>query len=95
MRVCPQCGSEEVHRSRTRTAVEHVRRAMTRKRLHHCYACDWRGWGEVTAPPAPAEQGPGLIPIALPIDGPVDLEALDLEAIDQALAGGREPLRLV
>ena len=95
MRVCLQCGSEEVHRSWTRTAVEHVRRAMTRKRLHHCYACDWRGWGEVTAPPARAEQARDLIPIALPIGGPVDLEALDLEAIDHVLADGRDPLRLV
>jgi hypothetical protein len=41
---CPSCISARVHRSRSRTLVERVRRTMTVERLFRCDSCGWRGW---------------------------------------------------
>jgi hypothetical protein len=41
---CPSCVTSRVHRSRSRTLVERVRRTMTAERLFRCDACGWRGW---------------------------------------------------
>jgi len=44
MQKCPKCGSEVVHRSRTRNQWELWRKEITGKRPYRCHACDWRGW---------------------------------------------------
>lgn len=48
MDVCPACESPRVFRSRTRTALERLRRQFTMKRPFRCHACNWRGWGTET-----------------------------------------------
>lgn len=45
MQNCPKCGSPRVHRSRSRNALERLRKLFTHKRMHRCHACGWRGWG--------------------------------------------------
>jgi hypothetical protein len=47
---CPDCGSDRVYRSRTRSAVERLRKRWSSKRLHRCHECGWRGWREETHP---------------------------------------------
>jgi predicted RNA-binding Zn-ribbon protein involved in translation (DUF1610 family) len=45
MHQCPSCGSERIHRSRTRSIWERSRKVLTSKRPYRCRACGWRGWG--------------------------------------------------
>lgn len=45
MQQCPQCRSNRIHRSRTRTFLERLRRQFSTRRLFRCEACGWRGWG--------------------------------------------------
>jgi hypothetical protein len=45
MRRCPECGSERIHLSRTKGRWEFLRRHLTKKRIHRCHTCEWRGWG--------------------------------------------------
>jgi len=40
-RPCPQCGSADVHRSRTRTAAEWIARRLG-LRLRRCHVCNFR-----------------------------------------------------
>jgi FlaA1/EpsC-like NDP-sugar epimerase len=57
---CPQCRSMRLHRSRSRTLSERLRRSLSTRRLYRCDECNWRGWliplefGEAAAAPAPA-----------------------------------------
>ena len=44
MRQCPQCKSNRVHRSRSRTRWERWRKQITGKAAYRCIDCDWRGW---------------------------------------------------
>jgi predicted RNA-binding Zn-ribbon protein involved in translation (DUF1610 family) len=44
MDICPACGSDRVFRSKSRTALERLRRQLTMKRPYRCHACNWRGW---------------------------------------------------
>ena len=41
---CPECRSENVRRSRTRSRWERWRKEITHKRPYRCRACNWRGW---------------------------------------------------
>jgi len=41
---CPSCGSRDVHRSKTRTLYERLRKAHTLSRTFRCRHCGWRGW---------------------------------------------------
>lgn len=75
MDKCPQCGSNRVHRSRTRSFAEKVRRQFSMKRLHRCHACGWRGWAIETV--KPADQRDVRVSDAPPPD---------LHAIEKALA---------
>lgn len=43
-RGCPKCGSERVHRSKARSPLERFRKRWSRKRVHRCHDCEWRGW---------------------------------------------------
>ena len=43
-RLCPACGLHAVYRSRTRSAMERIRKSMGDQRLHRCSECGWRGW---------------------------------------------------
>jgi predicted RNA-binding Zn-ribbon protein involved in translation (DUF1610 family) len=74
MTTCPSCGSNRIHRSRSRNFYERLRRQFSTKRLFRCDACGWRGWGiELERPePREEEQKPPKVP-------PPDLEALDRE----------------
>ena len=74
MTKCPSCGSNRIHRSRTRGFVERMRRQFTQKRAFRCEACGWRGWGIETD--RPHRQGD------LPIH---DVDPVDLDAIDRSL----------
>jgi FlaA1/EpsC-like NDP-sugar epimerase len=42
--TCPVCHGTDVHRSRTRSLAERLRKSMTHERLFRCHACGWRGW---------------------------------------------------
>jgi len=44
--ICPECGADNVHRSRSRGLAEPVRKSLTVKRLFRCRECGWRGWLE-------------------------------------------------
>lgn len=47
---CPNCGSESIHPSRTRTGWEKFRRRLTGRRPYRCHTCEWRGWGSDHGP---------------------------------------------
>jgi FlaA1/EpsC-like NDP-sugar epimerase len=67
--VCPACRGERVHRSRTRSIAERVKKARTTDRVFRCHDCGWRGWLPVlAAPEQPAR-----------LTSPPDLGALDVE----------------
>ena len=42
--VCSACKSTNVQRTRTLGARERFRKRFTRKRVHVCLDCGWRGW---------------------------------------------------
>ena len=42
--VCPACGGDEIHRSRSRNLYERFRKTQTDRRLFRCHQCGWRGW---------------------------------------------------
>jgi hypothetical protein len=48
--VCSACKSTNVQRTRTLGARERLRKRFTRKRVHVCLDCGWRGWLTVAAP---------------------------------------------
>jgi hypothetical protein len=50
MQQCPRCQSASIHRSRSKTAWETLRKEITGKRPFRCRACGWRGWGYESAP---------------------------------------------
>ena len=72
---CPKCGSPRVHRSKTRTAWERLRKHFTHHRLHRCHGCNWRGWGPVTPESVHPRDGAGHV-----------RPAPNLEASDVAVA---------
>jgi hypothetical protein len=73
MQQCPQCTSNRIHRSRSKTFVERLRRQFSTKRLYRCQACGWRGWGiETEADAARQEQLGSELP-------PPDLSAIDAD----------------
>ena len=41
---CPACRSVDLHRSRSRSLYERIRRRLTAHRLFRCDSCGWRGW---------------------------------------------------
>ena len=45
MQTCPNCQSEDIHRSHTKSKWELWRKTITSKRPYRCHACGWRGWG--------------------------------------------------
>jgi predicted RNA-binding Zn-ribbon protein involved in translation (DUF1610 family) len=45
-KICPECGAEKVHRSRSRGLTEPIRKSLTAKRIFRCHKCGWRGWLE-------------------------------------------------
>lgn len=55
--VCPRCGSDRVHRSRTRSLVERLVAALSPLRVTRCHACGLRRWAARAAPaPGAADQ---------------------------------------
>lgn len=40
--ICPDCGSEELYRSRTRTRGERALRLILPLHYYRCHACGWR-----------------------------------------------------
>ena len=44
MSHCPNCQSDDIRRSRTRTRWERWRKEITGKRPYRCRGCNWRGW---------------------------------------------------
>jgi hypothetical protein len=95
MTHCPQCHSEAMHRARTRTLFERLRRTVTAERLHKCSECGWRGWGpdhvrhkKVSA--IVAAQAPDLLAIDAELQRAGE-RAANSAAV--AAIGGREPVR--
>jgi hypothetical protein len=41
--ACPTCHAS-IHRSRSRSWIERLRRRVTRRAPFRCSACGWRGW---------------------------------------------------
>ncbi len=71
MQQCPKCQSNRIHRSRTRTFVERLRRQFSARRLFRCEACGWRGWGiETESREGRPDQAAGEV-------APPDFKALD------------------
>ena len=61
--ICPKCGEAALHRSRSKTAIEKIKRRYTFKRQFRCQKCGWRGWYEETRlryPIPAAENAPPL-----------------------------------
>lgn len=85
---CPKCGSTNIHRSRSRSKLEQLRKSTTTARLHRCHDCGWRGWGEETVsfresfdlPEGDTQEA-----------GEVDLDALDLPVRRRAANQDEEP----
>ncbi|MBI2833572.1 MAG: hypothetical protein HYX76_03990 [Acidobacteria bacterium] len=73
MHKCPNCGSENIHRSRSRTLVERFWKRVGTERLFRCHKCGWRGWGVLTESPGHAS------------DLTADVESPDFDSIDEAL----------
>jgi hypothetical protein len=48
--VCRVCKSTHVQRTRTLGRRERLRKRFTRKRVHVCLDCGWRGWLAVAGP---------------------------------------------
>jgi len=44
MNNCPNCRSDSIRRSRTRSRWEELRKELTGKRPYRCGECGWRGW---------------------------------------------------
>ena len=44
MSHCPNCKSDNIRRSRTRSRWERWRKEITGKRPYRCRECNWRGW---------------------------------------------------
>jgi len=42
VRLCPNCGAAEVHRSRRRGVFEHILLRMVSRRPYRCFACGAR-----------------------------------------------------
>ena len=85
MHRCPQCTSDLIHRSRSRTRWEAWRKVVTGKRLYRCHTCGWRGWTDDLGPPvtmdgATIPEPPNLQGSALARRGASDV---DLTEIDQ------------
>jgi hypothetical protein len=92
MQQCPKCRSENIHRSRARTAWENWRRDITGKRPFRCHGCGWRGWSVDRGPNfsdlekeiadrALAPDPPNLQDAAL-IRDDRDLKPIDLDQLD-------------
>jgi hypothetical protein len=77
MQHCPACGSDRVHRSRSNTLFERLRKFFSSARPHRCRACGWRGWIAVTD----SERHETRFA--------VDCEPLDLTALDERLSAAR------
>ncbi len=84
MQLCPACGSNRVHRSRSRHALERLRRQFTMKRPFRCHACGWRGWAVDTEPDFSGDPAREAEPPA-PDLGAIDtaLERMRHDAADQ------------
>lgn len=76
MTTCPSCGSNRVHRSRTRNFAERLRRQFSFRRPYRCDACGWRGWSADTTHASAAEFGQTHV-----------VESVDLDEIDRTLEG--------
>lgn len=66
MNLCPACRSKDIHRSKSRNALERWRKEHSDKRLFRCHKCGWRGWG---------------IPLGSDYHPPVEENAVDVEQI--------------
>ncbi len=67
--ACGSCGSFDLHRTRTSSFAERLRKSITNKRPHACGACGWRAWMlPFIDEPAHAAGTPGAQP---------DFQALD------------------
>ncbi|MGH9509610.1 MAG: hypothetical protein ACRD2Q_01045 [Terriglobales bacterium] len=53
VRICPQCRSYDVHRSRRRGFVERVLLPLVLKRPYRCDGCNSRYYGYTFAQPLP------------------------------------------
>jgi DNA-directed RNA polymerase subunit RPC12/RpoP len=42
--VCPRCGARRLFRSRSRSGLERLLRALTPFRVYRCHACGLRTW---------------------------------------------------
>jgi len=71
-RMTCSCGSSRVHRSRSRSTLEQIRKKLTTRRLYECSSCGWRGWK--TPPASPSNAAPAR-----------DFESPDLRSLDLAL----------
>ena len=76
---CPQCRSPRLHRSRSRSLSERVRRNLSARRLYRCDDCNWRGWL------VPLEFGDAAT--AAPTAAP------DMALLDTALTSMQMPMR--
>ncbi|HXW04269.1 MAG TPA: nucleoside-diphosphate sugar epimerase/dehydratase [Vicinamibacterales bacterium] len=76
---CPQCHSRRLHRSRSRTLSERIRRSFSSLRLYRCDECNWRGW---------------MIPLEFGDAGAIEPTAApDMSLLDNALQGVQMPMR--
>jgi hypothetical protein len=71
---CPSCHQGPIHRAHARGWLERTRKQLTRRQPHRCALCGWRGWM------SPVET------LHHQAFGAVEAEAVDLRAVDAAVA---------
>ena len=80
---CVSCDSFALHRSRSRSFVEHARKRLTRRRLFECATCGWRGW---------------IMPNSVSTHGSTigrHADAPDLRGLDEALQNVRHTITAI
>ena len=82
MKVCPKCGSPDVHRSRHRSVLENWRKAITGKRPYRCRACGARTWG-IDAGPQFSERDVEIATRAMAPEPPDLAGPLAIEQVDR------------
>ena len=85
---CPACGSDSVHRSRTRSRWERLRRQITLKAPFRCHACGtrfWRLYGGAGFTHEEIEAANRAI-ASSPFEGAIELPASAAAASEGALA---------
>lgn len=88
MERCPQCKHSPLRRSRTRSLIERLRKAVTPQRPHRCPECGWRGWGPERNPHETGAIESGQVPDFGIIDAELEEKGVRAETPSDSTATG-------